>query len=149
MVLDDVDEVAFLDNYRSGMSLLTPMATHTSVGLVIQDEVGGVDGTQDDEDDSIKHLEDGFQVVDVVYDVPVVVKGLENELDVVKAAEDGFDEVDVAQEKTVAVKRLRDDESDVDVLQDEEAVLGHVHIEEQDVQVEDEHVDKKFRTAHE
>ena len=72
---DDVDEVVVLDNHRSGMSLLTPMATHTGVGFVIH----GVDVIQDDEDDVIEDLEDEFEVVDVVSDLIVVVKGLEND----------------------------------------------------------------------
>ena len=59
------DEVVFLDNHRRGMSLLTPMATHTGVDLVIQDEMGGVDGVQDDEDDVSEDLEDEFEVVNV------------------------------------------------------------------------------------
>ena len=48
------------------MSLLTPMAAHTGVGLVIRDEVGGVHGFQDDEDDIVECLEDEFEAIDVV-----------------------------------------------------------------------------------
>ena len=44
---DDKDDVRILDHHRSGMSLLTPMATHTGVGLVIQDEIVEVDVIQD------------------------------------------------------------------------------------------------------
>ena len=38
-VQDDVDEVGILDHHRSGMLILTPMASHTGVGLLMQDEV--------------------------------------------------------------------------------------------------------------
>ena len=37
--IEDVDEVAVLDHHRSGVSLLTSMATHTGVGCVNQGEV--------------------------------------------------------------------------------------------------------------
>ena len=48
----------FLDIHRSGMSLLTPIATHAGVGLVIQDAIVEVDGIQDVEDEMevIKYL---------------------------------------------------------------------------------------------
>ena len=49
------------------MSLLTPMATHTGVGLVIQDEVDEIDMIQDDEDDVIEDLEDEFEVVELLW----------------------------------------------------------------------------------
>ena len=48
---DDVDEVVLLDYHRSGMSLQTPMATHTGVGLVNQTKVVEIDVVQDVEDE--------------------------------------------------------------------------------------------------
>ena len=49
--IEDVDKGAVLDHHQSGMSLLTPMATPTGVGLGIQDEVVEVDVIQDVEDE--------------------------------------------------------------------------------------------------
>ena len=90
---DDEDEVAFLDNYRRGLSLLTLMATHAGVGLVALHEVVEVGVFQNGEDqrdvvenpeaenDVVECLEDDFVMVDpsqddadeanVVDDVPV------------------------------------------------------------------------------
>ena len=58
--IEGVDEVALRDSHGSGRSLLTPMATHTGVGLVMQDEVVEVDVIQDVENemDVIENVED-------------------------------------------------------------------------------------------
>ena len=50
-VPDDVDEAVILDHRRSGMLILTPMASHTGVGLLMQEEVVEPVVIQDDEDD--------------------------------------------------------------------------------------------------
>ena len=77
---DDVDDVVVLDNHRSGMSLLTPMATPTGMGRVIRDEVVESNVIQDvedemnvlenleDEDDVVKLFEDEFLIVDLAQD---------------------------------------------------------------------------------
>ena len=66
---DDVDEVVVLDHHRSGTLILTPMATYTGVGRVLQDEnveVAAIQDDEDDENDEIEYLEDEFEVVDVL-----------------------------------------------------------------------------------
>ena len=128
-----------------------------------------VEWIQDGQDDVMEDLEDNFDVVKVVEDDVVLVKALEDDLDVVEFVEDGFGEDDVAQDKIGVAELPEDDVHDedaedevpeegreaqacIDVLhdvvavhpnhQDEKVMLGHVHIEAQDVQVEDEDVDK-------
>ena len=63
---DDKDDVGILDHHRGGMSLLTPMATHTGMDLVMQDEIVEVDAIQDDENDVVEYLQDEFEVVNAV-----------------------------------------------------------------------------------
>ena len=51
-------------NRRSGISLLTSMATYTGVGLGRQDDVVVVDVIQDQENDVVEYLKDDLEVVD-------------------------------------------------------------------------------------
>ena len=110
-------------------------------------------------------------MVEVVEDEVVIVEGLEYDFDVVEVVEDEFDAVDVVEDKIVVVEPVEDDVHDANVqdevpeagcevqicidvlhdvvvvdldLQDKKVVLGHVRIEEQDAQVEDEDVDKSL-----
>ena len=120
-----------------------------------------VEWVQDDQDNVLEDLENYFDVVEVVEDDIVLVEGLEDDFDVVEVVEDevalvnlledGVHDADVQDEVPEAGREVQ---SCIDVLhdvmvdnlglQDEKVVLGHVHIEEQDVEVEDEDVDESL-----
>ena len=116
---DGEDDVVNPANHRSGMSLLTSMATYTGVGLGRQDDVVVVDVIQDEENDVIEYLKDDLEVVDVMQDVVVVVEDLEDDFDVGEVGENEFDVVDVVQDVIVVIELPEDEFVIVDLAQDD------------------------------